>query len=251
MLFSIIITSFNYDSYISKAIDSAINQDFLEPYEVIVVDDFSTDNTREILTKFPNIKLILNKHNKGIEKSINSAIRKSNGRFIVRLDADDYLSSSFLSIMYKNIHSDDVFYYSGYDVVDSNNKMLYTQNMIKFDKKEIKCRGDFLATGTIFSRKMLNSIGLYNDAYKNCGLENYELILSLISKNYVGESIDKQLFFYRRHDSNISIKNLNRIMFYGNILAKKFNLNGYRINQYHPYLDKSQLNEQYVEYQKC
>ena len=65
MFFSIIITTYNYEKYIRESIESALNQDFLGGYEIIVVDDCSTDNTLSILDDYDSIIRINNKKNYG------------------------------------------------------------------------------------------------------------------------------------------------------------------------------------------
>ncbi len=251
MIFSIIITTYNYDRYIKKAVDSAINQDFTGQYEVIVVDDCSTDSTSLILDQYENIIRINNKINHGLEMSANKGIKKSCGTYIVRLDADDYLESYFLSEIYKNVTNENTFYYSNYTLVSENDTCLTHCNMIDFEYDEVICRGDFLASGTVYSKKMLLHVGLYSEKIKNCGLENYELILALINKGYVGKHLDKRLFFYRRHDKNLSIEKIENIMKYGGYLAEKYSLDCYKVNQYHPYLKSGDMTEglsKYINY---
>ena len=62
-LVSIIITNFNKEKYIYQTIKSAINQKY-EKFEIIVVDNFSSDNSCEIISKFKNVKLLFNKQKK-------------------------------------------------------------------------------------------------------------------------------------------------------------------------------------------
>ena len=110
------------------------------------------------------------------------------------------------------------------------------------------CRGDFLATGTVYPKKMLVSIGLYSEKIKNCGLENYELILKLIDRGFKGKHIKKNLFFYRRHEDNLSVNKLGSIINYGNKLVKYYGLNTYMINQYHPYLNIENIDINTLKY---
>jgi len=69
MFFSIIITTYNYEKYIRESIESALNQDFSGEYEIIVVDDHSTDNTLSILDDYDSIIRINNKENLSLEVS--------------------------------------------------------------------------------------------------------------------------------------------------------------------------------------
>lgn len=89
---SVIMSVFNGEIYLSDAINSILNQTYSN-FEFLIVDDGSTDSSREILKKFkkndPRIRLFLNKKNIGLPAALNLAISKSNGKFIARMDSDD------------------------------------------------------------------------------------------------------------------------------------------------------------------
>ena len=241
MIFSIIITAYNYEKYIRESVESALNQDFSDKYEIIVVDDCSSDKTGLILDDYDSLIRVNNETNLGIEVSVNKSIRKALGKYIVRLDADDYLEYDFLSEVSQHIESEDVFYYGDYTSVSGNSSQLSKVKLLEFDKIEVECRGDFLATGTVYSKKMLLDIGLCNEKNKNCGLENYQLILELMARGYSGKHIKKNLFFYRRHENSLSNKKFVSIKNYGNELARRYELDFYSINQYHPYLNTKDI----------
>lgn len=92
-LVSVIIPSYNYGHYIGKTLDSVREQTF-NNWECLIIDDGSTDDTREIVTPYlvidPRIKLI-RQVNQGLATARNTGIRKSRGRYIQFLDADDLL----------------------------------------------------------------------------------------------------------------------------------------------------------------
>lgn len=91
--FSVIICAYNIEAYVSKAIESVLNQTFKD-YELILVNDGSKDNTLNILKEYESkngdrIKVIDNVINLGLSKSRNIAISQANGEYIVHLDGDD------------------------------------------------------------------------------------------------------------------------------------------------------------------
>ena len=92
--FSIIIPAFNVEKYINRAIDSVLNQNFKD-FELIVVDDASTDNTVNQVEKYKkeyaNIKVICHKMNKASGGARNTGLNVARGEYIIFLDADDYL----------------------------------------------------------------------------------------------------------------------------------------------------------------
>ncbi len=87
-LVSILINNYNYERFVSKAIDSALNQTYPHT-EVIVVDDGSTDNSREIITSYKNQIIPVLKNNGGQASAINVGFATSRGDIICFLDADD------------------------------------------------------------------------------------------------------------------------------------------------------------------
>jgi glycosyltransferase involved in cell wall biosynthesis len=87
-LVSVIIPTFNRGWILEKAVDSVLAQDF-ENYELIVVDDGSTDNTKEILDRYGSSIVLLEQSNQGVSAARNRGIAASNGNYIAFLDSDD------------------------------------------------------------------------------------------------------------------------------------------------------------------
>ena len=100
---SIIVPVYNEEQYISATLDSIINQNFKD-FELIVVDDGSTDNTLEIVTeKLSNSKInhkIIHQENSGVSSARNRGIKESCGDYIVFVDADDYILTDHLMHLY-------------------------------------------------------------------------------------------------------------------------------------------------------
>jgi len=93
-LVSVCIMSYNLEDYIAEALDSVLIQKVNFAYEIIVGDDYSTDNTRRILKeyveKYPHIKIIFHKKNLGMLGNFSATLRKCEGKYIALLDGDDY-----------------------------------------------------------------------------------------------------------------------------------------------------------------
>ena len=87
-LVSILINNYNYAQYLSQAIDSALGQTYTNT-EIIVVDDGSTDNSREIINSYGNQIISVLKENGGQASAINAGFAASKGDIICLLDADD------------------------------------------------------------------------------------------------------------------------------------------------------------------
>ena len=98
---TVYIANHNYGRYIEQAIESVLNQT-MQDFELIVIDDGSTDDSRKIVERYmdrPNVLAIF-QHNKGLTVTNNIALRAATGRHIMRLDADDYLDENALQVLY-------------------------------------------------------------------------------------------------------------------------------------------------------
>lgn len=96
-LISVVIPVQNQEKYVQEAVASVLSQTF-DDYEIIIVDDFSQDNTVKIVRQFedPRIRIIQNTSPQGVSKALNLGLIESNGQFIARLDGDDVMVSTRL-----------------------------------------------------------------------------------------------------------------------------------------------------------
>ena len=128
---SIIIVNYNNAKYLSKSLNTALNQTYKNK-EIIVVDDISTDNSLKILKKYKNkIKYYVNKKKTkfGSYNQINSylkGIKKSKGKFIFFLDSDDYFKKNKVEIIVKKLEN------------QNQIKVLFDLPLIKTEKELIK-----------------------------------------------------------------------------------------------------------------
>jgi glycosyltransferase involved in cell wall biosynthesis len=107
VFFTIIIPVFNSDKFIRKCISSIVNQNF-QDFEVLIINDGSTDKSKKICQKFllenpTKIKLFNNKRNLGVGVSRNVGLKSANGKYIIFLDSDDYLIKNSLNSLQKKI----------------------------------------------------------------------------------------------------------------------------------------------------
>ena len=204
-LVSIYITNFNYSEYIEKSIRSVLSQTY-EKIEIIIIDDNSTDNSKQILNKYlkhPKIKVLFNKKNLGLLKSSNIAIKASKGEYIMRLDADDYLDKKIVETFVQRIVRGPkiAMVYSDYHEVNSEGKKINSVKQISFDsKKSIKDR-PILAACCLFKKEALFSVNLYDESFSR--QDGYDMWYKLIN-NYDFEHVKKYLFFYRKHEKSLT-----------------------------------------------
>lgn len=125
-IISIITPCFNSEKYLEKMINSVISQSY-KSWELIIIDDYSTDNSINIINKYLNldtrIKLIKLKNKSGPAFARNKGIELAKGRYITFLDADDFWGINFLKYSLKSIKNR-VFIYSHYYRVDVNGKFI-------------------------------------------------------------------------------------------------------------------------------
>lgn len=112
MKLSIIVPVYNVADYIAKCLDSLLAQDLPQnEYEIIVVNDGSTDNSGDILQqyaeKYANITLI-NQSNQGLSGARNTGIKHANGEYIQFVDSDDYIEKNVLGGLMKQVEKDDL-----------------------------------------------------------------------------------------------------------------------------------------------
>ena len=112
-LFSIIMPVYNADKYLVKSLDSITNQGFAD-FELIIVNDASTDQSINICNSYANVDnriTVLNlKENCGAAEARNQGLKNAIGRFLCFVDADDYIDSDFLSKLYTALQEDDYDY---------------------------------------------------------------------------------------------------------------------------------------------
>lgn len=122
IVFSVIIPVFNAESSIEQSIQSILNQDLNMKYEVIIVNDGSTDKTRQILDKFEKepIVRIIDQKNQGVSAARNTGMKVANGMYFVFADADDLFSTDYLSVFYDFMSSSDMVI-TGYNIIDKKN----------------------------------------------------------------------------------------------------------------------------------
>jgi len=201
---TVYIPTHNYGEYVSRAIESVINQKF-DDWELIVIDDGSTDNTQDILKKFiahPKMKVI-HQERKGLTVTNNIALRLSQGKYIIRLDADDYLDENALLVL-SNIldtHPDVDLVYPDYYRVDEDGEIIDVERRKKIGE-EVSLL-DLPAHGacTMIRKSCLIELGGYDETL-SCQ-DGYDLWIRFIDR-YKPYNVNIPLFYYRQHSRSLT-----------------------------------------------
>ncbi len=202
---TVYITAFNCDRYVDQAIQSVLKQAY-QDWELIIINDASTDFTWDVLQAYrstPGITLINNKKNIGLIASAKKAIRLAKGKYIMRLDGDDWLDEHALliltSVLDKNHDIGLVF--PDYFTTNEQGAILQhvRQKKIGSEAKLL----DLPAHGacTMIRKRCYTSIGGYSRGIK-CQ-DGYDLWIRFVHK-YNPYNINLPLFYYRQHGTNLT-----------------------------------------------
>lgn len=204
---SIIITCYNKERYVARAINSCINQDFpTDQYEIIVIDDASTDKSQDAISLFHGfagyhfIRTKFLKKNQGPASASNVGIKMARGKYIVRVDADDYIHKDFLRTMVDTLewNPDIGFVYCDLIMVTGTgapDQRVFARNT----RSRLLNHG----AGVMFRKEQLQELRGYDVSLRNC--EDYDLLLRLLKKN-PGYHLRLPYYRYFKEGSALSTK---------------------------------------------
>jgi len=218
-LVTVYVVNHNYGKYLEQCLDSIYNQTF-RLFEVIVIDNGSSDDSRSRILRYkdyPDTRIIF-QDNIGLNATANIALRLAKAPYLIRVDADDYLHSEMISLLYSRIIADpDVSVaFPDYYHVDIEGSILSHEKRHDFTSVELY---DQPAHGacTLISVEKLRRSGGYSTEF-TCQ-DGYELWLKMIRAGRVVH-IDLPLFYYRQHPSSLS-KNTHRLLATRSEIVKK------------------------------
>lgn len=192
---SVIITAYNYGRYIERALRSCLDQSLAKnQYEIIVVNDCSTDNTVAILDNYEHDARIYHlDKNVGLSAARNFGVKKAKGQYVVFLDADDYIHKEMIQVqklyLEENHHLNAVAI--DYFLVDD---LESHRERVSAEEKPIAC-------GIMFRKDLLIEIGLYDESFK--AREEEDLRIRFLEKFNIYH-IPLPLYRYRRHEQNLT-----------------------------------------------
>ena len=206
MKISVIIPTFNRLDLLKRAIDSVLNQS-IKPYDIIVVDDGSIDDTSEMIQhKYKSINLIQQK-NSGVSAARNNGIKNAQGDWIALLDSDDEWGKNKLEEQVNNLtdnpkyefcHTNEIWIRNGIRVNQKKRHKKYGGFI--FDKCLDICR--ISPSSVLFNKNILNHVGWFDEKLPVC--EDYDLWLR-ITAEYEILFIDKPLIVkYGGHNDQLS-----------------------------------------------
>jgi glycosyltransferase involved in cell wall biosynthesis len=174
MKISVVLPSYNHAHWLAECIESALNQS-LKPHEIIVVDDGSKDNTREVVSRYP-VKYIY-QENAGISAARNKGLRQSTGDWIAFLDADDYWLPGKLELQVAAIHDEGLCYCATTKFYNDGRSKAGEFFDASSANSILRYRNFFNPSSVLVKRDVITQIGGFNE--KMPAAEDWEAWLKL------------------------------------------------------------------------
>jgi glycosyltransferase involved in cell wall biosynthesis len=194
-LVSVIVPVYNQERYIGRCLRSLLQQTMsLERYEIVVVDDASTDRTSYALELFHDqIVRLRNPQNLGLPASLNRAIEAARGDYVVRVDSDDYVNSNFINILHFFLDQN-----PDYDAVACDYLLVDDDEGVL---KRADCGVEPIGCGIMFRRDHILDLGGYDESFLRH--EERDFRLRFERQHRIGR-LELPLYRYRRHEQNIT-----------------------------------------------
>lgn len=203
-LVTVYITNYNYGRYVAQSIESVLAQSFRN-FELIIIDDGSTDESRDIIRQYehrPNVRIFF-QENKGLNATNNIAVSAARGQYVMRLDADDYLDPNALLVM-SSVLEDNyeiAMVFPDYFYVDSSGNVIGQERRHDFENDVTLFDQPAHGACSMIRKDCLIEVQAYTDGYR-CQ-DGYDLWLKIIDR-YQVKNVNLPLFYYRRHNNNLT-----------------------------------------------
>lgn len=206
-LVTIYVPSRNYGKFLDKALESISNQVY-KNWELFIIDEASEDNTLIIAEYFKQktlqeVYIIRNDKPIGLQKIANHILRKSKGKYIIRLDADDWLDEMALLIMITKFESDlnIGLVYGNYFYTDIRGKVLGFERRLKIGQEDDSMNIPPHGACTMIKTNLLKSLSGYSEEINSQDGWDLWFKLTKISKP---ANVEAPIFFYRQHENSLS-----------------------------------------------
>ena len=209
---SVILPVYNQEKYLKESINSILNQSY-KNFELIIINDGSTDGSEKIIFEFKDPRIIYFKQdNLGLTKTLNIAINKAKGKFIARMDADDIAGKTRFEkqINYFDKHPDFKICGTWAKLIDEEGNIINykkTKNTDHDIKKNIIKKNEFVHPSVMFDKNMFVELGGYNNEFKIA--QDYDFFIRACKK-YKVYNIPEFLIKQRINKESISISKMRK-----------------------------------------
>ena len=217
-LVSIIMSVYNNENSLSECLQSVLNQKYIN-FELLIVDDASTDNTKTILKQLNDerVKIYYNKKNLGLTNNLNKLLEKSRGQLIARQDGDDLSNASRLVKQVKFLNENNLDACTTRAIIKNSTKLIPRFSHLIPPKLTIRYKNPFIHGTLLIKTNVINEIGRYDENFMYA--QDYKLFIDLLTKGYKVKILNEALYTLNM-DNNISTKYKNEQNYFAK-LAKK------------------------------
>ncbi|MGX7172451.1 glycosyltransferase family 2 protein [Enterococcus ratti] len=214
-MISVIIPTFNAEKSIERAVNSVLSQS-CQDFEIIIVDDCSTDNTWQILNRLQKkdhrIRIYQNDRNSKSAYTRNQAIKKARGEYIMQLDDDDYCRVDRMEKQLTFLQDHQAYSFVGSNAYLWDQAGIYGERIVKQQPeiKDLLKTSPFINPSVLFKKQVLESVGGYRVSKDTVRGQDYDLYMRLYAKGYKGYNLQEKLVYYYQDEAyynKISWKN--------------------------------------------
>lgn len=206
---SVVIPTYNHDRYIGACIESVLGQTYRD-FEVIVVDDGSTDGTARVVSEYGDQVRYLHKENGGTSSALNAGIEAARGEYLAWLSSDDRYAPTKLAkqIAQLETHPQLRISHTAFHHTDKNGVILKTSILTPQEAASISVatllKGNPVnGSSILFHRSCVERVGTFDESLQ--GTEDWEMWIRLAGCYQFGY-VPEPLLFYRWHDANFTHK---------------------------------------------
>lgn len=207
---SVIVAAYNHARFLPQALESVLSQDLgAEQFEVLVIDDGSTDATPEVLRGYTSRLMVLTQPHQGLAAACNAGFATARGEYLARVDADDLVEPSWLRQMLEVLecHPEACCVYPDYVQLLTDG----TAQPMPADEGNLF---SLLACGVVFRAEAVRAVGGLRPLY----WEEYDLYLRLQAHGTFVH-LSEPLYLYRRHSLNMTADERARMAGWQQLLA--------------------------------
>jgi glycosyltransferase involved in cell wall biosynthesis len=204
---SVLLPVYNDMTSIAEALDSILQQTF-DDYEIIVVDDGSTDGTEALLSQYSDndlVRIVSHEKNLGLPAALNTGIDAAMGAFIARQDSDDRSLPERLAAQYQYLRENPTvaLVATGVEVIDNKGKVNGSFVPPKNPAAKFHRANPIVHGSVMFRRDIIEQSGCYDEFFKHC--QDYELWVRLSRSGAEIHRIPEMLYQLRREDGSMSV----------------------------------------------
>lgn len=213
---SVLMTIYNHEKFVKSSIDSIVNQNY-KNWELIAIDNGSTDKSKNIIKKIKNKKIrkFFLKKNIGRTNCLNYGLKYCKGKYIAILDSDDIAKKNRLKFQLNTLEKDKNIFLvaSNYDLIDQNNKVISNKNF--FYQKNLRSLlfYNYIAHSTVMYKKtIIKKIGKYPVKFKYA--QDYAFYLKIFKNHNIKFLKERLIKLRKTHTESETFRVIKKKHFY-------------------------------------